>query len=131
MKSSKHQKGFTLLELLVVIAIIGILSSLAVTRYQNHIIRSNRQAAQVRLLMAQQAMERFFLNNNTYVGAPLPALDPNEPYVLAFVGARTAATYRISAIQTTLADTECGDLSINQVGQKFSTGTSTVAACWR
>ena len=130
MKSSKHQKGFTLLELLVVIAIIGILSSLAVTRYQNHIIRSNRQAAQVRLLMAQQAMERFFLNNNTYVGAPLPALDPNEPYALAFVGAPTAAAYRISARQTTLADADCGVLSINQVGQRFSTGTSTVADCW-
>ncbi|AXF85671.1 hypothetical protein DTO96_101402 [Ephemeroptericola cinctiostellae] len=121
-----------MLELLVVIAIIGVLSSLAVGRYQDYIISSNRHAAQTRLLMAQQAMERYFLRANTYVGAALPALDPNEPYVLAFAaGFPTATTYQISARQTGLPDLDCGTLSINETGQRFSTGALPLGDCWR
>lgn len=70
-RTLQHQtrkSGFTLIELLVVLGIIGILGSISYSVYVDHVKQGYRAEAQSALLQFQQAMERFFTENNTYVG---------------------------------------------------------------
>jgi len=123
------QSGFTLLEMLFVIGMIGVLAAVALARYDNHITSSSRQAARAALLLAQQSMERAFLQNGTYVGAVLPAVQPNNPFVIALVNP-TATTYTLQATPNT-ADADCGILSVNQAGMRGATGSVGALGCWQ
>ena len=63
---ARAQAGFTLLELLAVIAIVGILASISIGQYKQHIVQSNRRAAVASLYAAQQIMERTRLQTGQY-----------------------------------------------------------------
>ena len=45
MSVKAQQAGFTLLELIIVVALIGIISAIAVPRYQSYQLRANANAA--------------------------------------------------------------------------------------
>lgn len=130
------QTGFTLLELLVVIAVIGVLASLAVSRYQTHIISANRQAAVATLQLAQQSMERGFLRSSSYVNAmdnaQLAAITAMMPASHTFAQSGVAQNaYTLTATPTaTNPDALCGVLRIDQTGLR-SVGSGTVDECWR
>lgn len=124
--------GFTLLELLLVMAIIGVLATLSIARYQNHLITTNRQAAVISLQMAQQEMERGFLRHNTYVnGLNQEKLNSIAPTSHHFkVTQADDKAYLISATPI-VADKLCGTLSVDQTGRKISSGkTLNVLDCW-
>jgi type IV pilus assembly protein PilE len=130
-KKTVFQSGFTLLEMLVVIGLVGVLAAIALARYDDHILASNRQAARAALLQAQQTMERHFLQNGTYVGAVLPAAQLSDPFVLALV-ASTPLTYTVTAAPGR-AD-PCGNLTIDQAGVRGATLAATPQAvinCWQ
>lgn len=74
----KSQTGFTLIELMIVVAIIGILASIAYPSYQNSITKSRRVDAQGALMGFAGAMERYFTENNTYLGAAGTAGTPAD-----------------------------------------------------
>lgn len=67
--ASRGQRGFTLVEMLIVIVIIGILTAIAVPSYQSYARRTYRTDAMNALQGLAQSMERYYVQNNTYVGA--------------------------------------------------------------
>ncbi len=76
---AQDEKGFTLIELLVVILIIGILAAIALPAFLNQ--RSKAQDANAKSVVrtAQTAMETYYTDNQTYVGADAAKLGVIEP----------------------------------------------------
>ncbi len=126
--------GFTLIELMIVVAIIAILAAIALPAYTSYVTKTKRVAAEGCLSEHANYMERYYTTNLSYKGAALPGLDCASPqrtganYQYSVASASTAA-YSITATPTGAQlsrDTQCGTLSINQVGTR---GPST-DGCW-
>ncbi len=134
---SEPLKGFSLIEMLVVLAIITVIAAIAYPAYTEHVVASRRAEATVALSDLAARVERYYSENNTYVGATIvgmnaPSTTENGFYNLQITAA-TATTYSIQAVPTgaqASADTACATLTLNQLGQKGITGSGTVQNCW-
>ena len=73
MTKLKNNKGFSLIELMIVVAIVGLLSAIAYPAYDNYVKRSKRVVAEGDLYALRNAMQRYFSENNTYLGAAASA----------------------------------------------------------
>lgn len=151
------QKGITLVELMIVVVIVGILSAIAFPAYDNYVKRSKRVTAEGDLYAFRNSMQRYFAENNTYVGsstalpgAPITTLFPSQSpidggsaaYNLTIVAAdATSFTLRAAAVGAQAKDTKCGDLRINSVGIKciangakcsnVAAQKAAVESCWK
>lgn len=63
------QKGLTLVELMVTVAIVGVIAAIAVPSYQGYIEDTYTAQAAADLKSCAMALERFYSNDFTYVGA--------------------------------------------------------------
>ncbi|QSP96496.1 type IV pilin protein [Marinobacter salinisoli] len=63
------QSGFTLIELMIVVAIIGIIAAVAYPSYLDHVKNARRADVQGDLVSFANAMERYYTQNNSYIGA--------------------------------------------------------------
>lgn len=130
--------GFNLLEILIVLTIIGILSALCLPVYSEHIIRARRLEAEINLIKLANALEKYYLLNNTYENATLNQLHfsqmiANNQYQLQIV-AVSSSEFSIKAEpqgKQTDKDVVCGSLLLNSSGNKGITGNSTVNECWQ
>jgi type IV pilus assembly protein PilE len=75
------EKGFTLIELLVVVAIISILASIAITQYAFYKEKAVDSKMEATLHAARQAMESYYVENSTYVGADEAELRNSHGYL--------------------------------------------------
>jgi type IV pilus assembly protein PilE len=120
-------RGITLIELMIVVAIVGILAAIAYPSYRDQILKSNRADAKMLMMQNAQDLERCYTRTNTFVGCTLTATaTTNGRY--AFTVAPAASTYVITGTRqgAQLSDTQCGDLTLNETGQKAPTTTG----CW-
>ena len=141
------QKGITLIELMIVVVIIAILASIALPGYQQYVMRSKRVTAEGDLYAFRNAMQRYFSENNTYLGAASGGIDTGDPAATVFpsqspidggtaaynltISAATANTFTVQAapIGGQVGD-DCGTLSLTSTNVRSVT-SSTVANCWK
>jgi type IV pilus assembly protein PilE len=142
LKKGAAISGFTLIEMMIVVAIIGILSAIALPSYRQYVLRGDRASARAAMMDAQQYMERYYAVNNTFATATLPArfasVPPESPkYSIAFGTAVTPSAVALSATAYALeatpsgTDTRCSVLWLKHTGEKGTSGTGTVAECWK
>ena len=92
---AQDEKGFTLIELLVVILIIGILAAIALPAFLNQRGKAQDTEAKSQVRTMQTAMETYYTDEQTYLGADLAALQAIEPSLTppsATKGAQPAVT---------------------------------------
>lgn len=129
--------GFTLIELMIVVAVVAILAGAAIAAYDWATVKSRRNSAAACTLESAQLVERFYTTRLTYTGAPGPGGDCvtqlTGHYGFALNVAADGRSYTITATPENAQqtkDTECAALSIDQTGQKTTTGTGSPQDCW-
>ncbi|TBW11385.1 type IV pilin protein [Azotobacter chroococcum] len=135
---ARYSSGFTLIELMITVVIVAILMGIALPSYRQHVVRSNRAAVEAFMLEVANRQERYLLDKRTYadslstLGMSLGA-DVSSNYTVAVTSSSSAGlTYTITAtpIGSQLAsDTECGVLTLDQLGAKTAAGGG--SRCWK
>jgi len=141
-----NTKGFTLLELMITVAIVGILAGIAYPSYQDSVRESRRADAKGALLGFANAMERYFTENNSYLGAGTTNNNTGAPTIFSAtspVNGATAyynltideistTTYTLKATPTGAQSSDkCGTLTLKQTGVRAGVKDGvTVADCW-
>lgn len=130
-------RGFTLIELMIAVAIIGILASIAVPSYLEHVRKGKRSEAQGALVSLANAMEQWRLQKSNYLGAATGGGDTGAPSIFSSVvpisggtktydltiSAVTATTYTLTATAVG-AQTADGNLTLTHDGIKRCTVAS-------
>ncbi len=132
MKLFRKLIGFTLIELLLVLTLVSLLAWIAYPMYTQPMNKARRAEAKIALLELTDRMEDYYIaNNNSYKNANLEKLDSAEKtskgYYKLAVLATTNTTYAVQATAT-FPDSECTSFTLDQRGNKTSTGT--LSECW-
>jgi type IV pilus assembly protein PilE len=131
----RRNRGFTLIELMVAVAIIAILTGIAVPIYNDQARKARRATGKADMLEQVQALERFNTVNGTFVGFPAAAVnspkDGNVSYTIAPEDLGVSTYTLVATPQNDQVNDRCGELSLNQAGERFEGGDDTdVEDCW-
>jgi prepilin-type N-terminal cleavage/methylation domain-containing protein len=77
----RSDRGLTLIELLVVIGIIALLAAIAISQYALYKQKSVDTLMESTLHEARQAIESYYVDNHTYVGATVTILRNSYGYL--------------------------------------------------
>lgn len=128
-----NAKGFTLMELIIALAIIAVLATLALPSYQQQLQQSRRSDGTLALTTFAQRLERYFLEQGSYQGAStaLYQTHSNQGFYQLTITA-DSRSYQIHAtpVGAQADDTQCGTLSLNQLGARSISGDGKTTACW-
>ena len=98
--STRKTRGFTLLEVMITVAIVGILAAVALPSYADYVTRSKIIDGTTKLGDFKSKMDKFFMDNRTYLNGAACGLTPLVPapsdYFVITCGA-TATTYTVTA----------------------------------
>jgi type IV pilus assembly protein PilE len=135
-------QGFSLVELMVTVAIVAVLAAIALPSYRRYVLQGKRTDAIKALAFYQQALERCYSQNFTYVNAgPTPCTSApgtatntdNGDYQLTFAINASNYTLTATAIGTQAPDTQCSVFTITQAGVQGAhdtSGNDQTQACW-
>ena len=123
-------RGFSLVELMVVVAIAGVLTAIALPKYNEYVIRTKLTAAFAGLGGVQLSAEEYWQGGRTYAGYNRqPANSSNFSYA---VSGTSASGYTVTA--TGLGSLAGFTYTINQNGERGTTGVPSgwtlTASCW-
>lgn len=133
-----RSRGFTLIELLIALAVVGILASLALPSYREHVIRARQSEARAALLDNAHYLERWYSEKGTFKQSstawPTLPVTATEFYDIAF--ASTAKNtddgeYQLQASPKAGKDWVGGTLTLDQDGniKLCQTGTDGKESC--
>ena len=141
--TSSHttEQGFTLIELMIVLVVMAVLTVIAVPAYNAQIMGSRRDEGNTFLLQAAVKQEQFYLDNSVYTAdmtdlgyALSPALSSEGFYEITAIIANAGQTFAFTATRkgAQVSDTNCGNLTLNNFGVKWGTGTDPDPGknCW-
>lgn len=122
--------GFSLIELMIVVAITAILASVALPAYNEYTLRGRLVEAHSALSNGRTAVEQWFQDNRTFVGAPCPANDARIGF--NYTCTLAATTYTLTATGT--GPSTGFTFTVNEAYVRATatapTGWTTNTACW-
>ena len=129
--------GFTLIEVMIVVVIVGILAAIALPSYSEYITRSRIIDGTTKLGDFRAQMEKYFLDNRTYLdaggncGVPDNAGGAGDAFAISCAG--NATTYTVTAAGLAAKGMSGFTYTVTQTGAKASSGPGshyTNANCW-
>jgi len=117
---NRNQQGFNLIELMITVVIIGILASIAIPTYNQHVQESNRSEGMTMALDILRAQENYAINNLTY-STDLTAMDFPSPYK------SPSGLYQFSAGQCgSTPITDCVNITATALGSQAADGNLSI-----
>lgn len=135
----KKNDGFTLIELMIVVAIIGVLSAIAIPKYQQHVRNTHEKAMGILIKDTISDLKRWRGKMGGYNLAgtstnPAPTIPTQYPatgiavYTIELIANELSGNTFVIKITAQGAQTKqaCTTLIINQLGVVKSTSTETI-----
>ncbi len=112
--------GFTLIELLVVMIILGLLAAISIASFTGQKNKAHDADAKTAARYAQLAMETYYLDHKSYVGATVSELASLQP---ALNSAPNLVVQQATANQFQLETSSTSTASVTFTVSRSATGT--------
>ncbi|KAF1005227.1 MAG: Fimbrial protein [Luteibacter sp.] len=132
--------GFTLIELMIVVAVAAVLVVIAYPQYTRYTYRARRGEGQELLLRTATAQERYYATYNKYAASMTTDLkfasdtSVNGYYqvsIAAPTGGSLSTGYVLTAAPLLAQKSDvCGNLTLDSIGVKSQSGTTSNGRCW-